>query len=364
VRLLITTDTVGGVWRFSQELVKGLLEAGDAVALVSFGPPMSSWQRSECLWIAARWGERFTYRSANVPLEWMQKNENCMHDGEVVLKQVAKEFRAELLHSNQFCYGATDIGIPVAVTAHSDVLSWARACRDGLLEDSKWLTRYCELVQSGLNCASTVIAPTQWMLRALQDSFQVPCKCSVIANGRKIHSARVRQRRLQAATAGRLWDEAKDIAMLADVHSPFSKVVAGETQGNSSALAALGDVEFRGTLREDEMLRLFSESSVYVCTSRYEPFGLAPLEAALTGCAVLARDIGSLREVWGDAAIYFDNACQLSTTMTELANRPARLHLAQERACQRAQLYTRERMTSSYRALYDHVLAKEHARVA
>jgi hypothetical protein len=40
------------------------------------------------------------------------------------------------------------------------------------------------------------------------------------------------------------------------------------------------------------------------------------------------------------------------------------LHQAQERACRRAQKYTRERMTTSYRALYAQVLAKEHACVA
>ena len=33
MRLLMTSDTVGGVWRFTQELTSGLLEAGDAVAL-------------------------------------------------------------------------------------------------------------------------------------------------------------------------------------------------------------------------------------------------------------------------------------------------------------------------------------------
>jgi glycosyltransferase involved in cell wall biosynthesis len=112
------------------------------------------------------------------------------------------------------------------------------------------------------------------------------------------------------------------------------------------------------------MLRLFAESSMYVCTSRYEPFGLAPLEAALAGCAVVARDIGSLREVWQDSAIYFSNAHQLSGILTKLAERPALLHEAQERAWQQAQLYTRERMKSAYRALFSHVLAKEHACVA
>jgi glycogen synthase len=364
VRLLITTDTVGGVWRFSQELVKGLLEAGDSVALVGFGHPMSSSQRAECLWISARWGDHFAYYSTKIPLEWMQENESCLQQGEVILQQVAREFRAELLHSNQFCYGAAQLGIPVSVTAHSDVLSWARACRCGVFKDSIWLKRYRALVQNGLNCASIVTAPTEWMLRALQQGFNVPAESYAVANGRTIPAAPAKHRRLQAVTAGRLWDEAKDVALLGKVCSPFALVAAGETQESGADFAAIRNVEIVGCLREDEMLRLFAESAVYICTSRYEPFGLAPLEAALTGCAVLAHDIDSLREVWQDDAVYFRNADQLSALLSELAERPTLLHEAQERACHRAQLYTRERMTTAYRALYAHVLAKEHACVA
>jgi glycosyltransferase involved in cell wall biosynthesis len=294
----------------------------------------------------------------------MLENEDCFYDGELVLKEVAREFRAELLHSNQFCYGAAKLRIPIIVTAHSDVLSWARACRGERLEESPWLRRYCELVQRGLEHATALTAPTDWMLQALRLSFHVPDETYAIANGRTIHAARAKKRRLQAVTAGRLWDEAKDVALLGEVRSPFRLVVAGEMQGNGSALASLRNVEFCGALREDEMLRLFAESAVYVCTSRYEPFGLAPLEAALAGCAVLVRDIASLREVWEDAAIYFNDAHELSAMLTELAERPALLCEAQEQACRRAQLYTREQMTSAYQALYAQVLAKEHACVA
>ena len=37
MRILMTTDTVGGVWSFTKELSRGLLENGCEVALVSLG---------------------------------------------------------------------------------------------------------------------------------------------------------------------------------------------------------------------------------------------------------------------------------------------------------------------------------------
>ena len=61
-------------------------------------------------------------------------------------------------------------------------------------------------------------------------------------------------------------------------------------------------------LSEDAVFAAFRSSSIYVAASRYEPFGLAALEAALCGCAIVARDIPSLREVWGEAAVYFRDA--------------------------------------------------------
>ena len=52
-------------------------------------------------------------------------------------------------------------------------------------------------------------------------------------------------------------------------------------------------------LSEEQMRELLGRAAIYIATSRYEPFGLAPLEAALSRCALVANDIPSLRELWG-----------------------------------------------------------------
>lgn len=362
MRLLMTTDAVGGVWRFAQELARGLLETGCAVAMVSFGRQLSDAQRAECRSLSERWSEQFRFVGTDVPLEWMQGNERSFGQGVTVLRRVAREFGAELLHANQFCYGAARLGIPKVVTAHSDVLSWARTCRGGALEDSAWLRRYCALVQQGLDGADAVTAPTEWMLRALKGGFSVPLEQRVIPNGRAVDARDSYVRRLQAVTVGRLWDEAKDVALLKQVRSPMPLVAAGETEWNGARPYALSDVSLRGVLSEEETIRLFEESAVYLCTSRYEPFGLAPLEAALCGCAVVARRIDSLCEVWGDAALYFADAEELSRLLSELYEEEAMLREMQRRARQHARRYSREWMTQEYLALF--TAMKEKAREA
>jgi glycosyltransferase involved in cell wall biosynthesis len=166
-------------------------------------------------------------------------------------------------------------------------------------------------------------------------------------------------RKLQAVTAGRLWDEAKNLKMLANVHFPFPLLVAGEADYESSTLPGLPDgATALGLLAENELLTLFRRSAIYLCTSRYEPFGLAPLEAALCGCAVVANDIPSLREVWGSGALYFRNATDLSALLAQLARHPQQLQAAQYRSLHRAQRYTARQMTGQYLGIYQAMLGK------
>ena len=363
MRVLITTDAVGGVWQFSHELAAGLLREGSSVALVSFGGSPATEQQQKCVHLASEYEREFLYESSSLPLEWMQQNEGAYHDAAPVLVRIAKDFRADLLHLNQFCFGALPLEIPKVVTAHSDVLTWAEACRDEPLENSPWLRQYRRLVADGLNGASVVIAPTRWMMNALHRHFPLRARTAVIPNGRAIPHTTNITRRLRAITAGRLWDEAKDIRILADVSSPFPLYVAGEIRHEGShSPTRLGSATLLGRLPQDELLRFFGESAIYICTSRYEPFGLAPLEAALCGCAVVARDIPSLREVWNDAARYFSDPQSLSEVLHECAHDQESLHAAQRRSQTRAQCFTAERMVTGYRAEFTRMLNEAEAR--
>ena len=98
-----------------------------------------------------------------------------------------------------------------------------------------------------------------------------------------------------------------------------------------------------------------ARAAIYAATSRYEPFGLAPLEAALSRCAIVASDIPSFRELWDGAALFFRN-----NDVESLRQQIARLtddgqlrrrcaNLAYERARQK---FTADRMVEDYLNLY------------
>ena len=49
----------------------------------------------------------------------------------------------------------------------------------------------------------------------------------------------------------------------------------------------------------------FFATAIFVSASRYEPFGLAVLEAAQAGAALVLSDIETFRELWDGAALFF-----------------------------------------------------------
>ena len=68
MHVLVTADTVGGVWTYTLELVTGLVRRGVRVTLVSFGsipePCQTAWMEGLC---------NLDYRPTAFRLEWMQE---------------------------------------------------------------------------------------------------------------------------------------------------------------------------------------------------------------------------------------------------------------------------------------------------
>jgi glycosyltransferase involved in cell wall biosynthesis len=123
-------------------------------------------------------------------------------------------------------------------------------------------------------------------------------------------------------------------------------------------LSAADDIELLGPRSQAELRELFAKASTYVATSRYEPFGLSPLEAALSRCALVMNDNPVFHELWGDAAIYFasNDPDDLSRVLRELEAKPRlREEFAQrgyKTACIR---FTAQRMVEQYEKIYQNV---------
>jgi glycosyltransferase involved in cell wall biosynthesis len=344
-RVLMTADAVGGVWTFAMGLARALAARGTSVCLAVLGPAPSGWQRAEALAIP---GLELTHHGG--ALEWMEEPWADVAAAGHWLLDLERRVRPDVVHLNGYCHASLPWQSPVIVTGHSCVLSWWTAVH-GTAAPPSW-DFYAHETRRGLAAAGLVTAPSAAMLDMLSGHYGPLPRGRVILNGRAL-STRPVPKEPFVLTAGRLWDPAKNVAAVcgAAPAMPWPVYVAGEREGPvARGVAACAGVRYLGQLAADDLTSWMARAAIYVLPARYEPFGLSVLEAALCECALVLGDIPSLREIWGDAAVFVppDDVGALTSSVTALAADPPRRALLAARARDRARLLTPARMAASY----------------
>ncbi len=362
MHVLLTTDSVGGVWTYTEELTAGLLRRGHRVTLVSFGGLLDDGQRA---WLLSMDAPGFEWVETEYRLEWMDSPGEDLERSAQLLRDLVLREQPDVLHINQFAFGELSDTVPVLLTGHSDMLSWWQSVHGEQAPETGRLRAYTALVRGGLQTATQLAAPTAWMARELREQYGVDRPIEVVPNGRSpelFDAGRAKQ--LQALTVGRAWDPGKYVTLLEKVEVPFPLWIAGEANSPVSAVhvprasAPPGPgrgVGYLGKQSAAQLRGLYSRTAIYVATSCYEPFGLAPLEAALSGCALVLSDLPTLREIWGDAAVFYPSrdGQALQGALRALGADPERTEDLAARALARARTrYTAESMVAHHERLY------------
>jgi glycogen(starch) synthase len=349
-KVLLTTDTVGGIWHYAVQLSKRLASQHRMeVALATMGTPLSTAQRRQLTGAAG-----VTLHESSFRLEWMSDPwDDVAQAGDWLLALEAR-LTPDIVHLNQYAFGSLPLRAPKFLVAHSCVVSWWRGVRGG--EPPVEWDHYREVVQRGLRGADLVGAPTRDMLMSLAANYGYRQPGVVLPNGRDPDAYLPAAKRPVILSAGRLWDEAKNLQALEEVAAglPWPIMVAGSNHGPEGGLRASRGVRRLGELPADELSRHYASASIYAHPARYEPFGLAPLEAALAGCALVLGDLPSLREIWGDAACYVapDDHAALQRALLQLIDHPTRLAAQARKARAVALRHSGASMATAYLAAY------------
>jgi glycogen(starch) synthase len=348
MKVLMTADTLGGVWTYALELCAAMPRV--EFVLASLGAEPSAAQRA-----AAAALDNVCLESRTCRLEWMPDCEADLADTAEWLLALAACHEPDLVHLNDYAHASLPFGVPVMVVAHSCVVSWWRAVH-GTPPPAEW-TNYRERVETAFAAADAVVAPTQSFLREVIALYGAPRRAYTIYN-----AARAREpfagvpSECSVLGAGRLWDEAKNVATLdhAAQELGFPVYVAGETRAPHGRALELRAVRALGRLEPHDLGEWMQRCAVFASPAVYEPFGLATLEAAFNGSALVLGDIPSLRELWQGAAAFVpprDCAALRRTLRALLEDATTRGYLA-ARARKRARLFLPERMATGYAALY------------
>jgi glycosyltransferase involved in cell wall biosynthesis len=344
MNVLMTADTVGGVWTYAVELTRALSDVH--FTLATMGRAATDDQRTEL-------PLNVDLVESEYKLEWQEDPWSDVDASGDWLLDIEKHEAPDVVHLNGYSHGVLPFRAPKLVVGHSCVLSWWRAVKN---EDAppSWDT-YRERVERGLAAADLVAAPSAWMLAALDEHHHLKSRRRLIYNGRRFTPDTGHAHRASIFAAGRLWDEAKNLRAVVEAAPSIAWPVRIAGDGGTSS----ENVNHLGRLEHHEMARAYGESAIYLFPALYEPFGLSVLEAALSGCALVLGDIPSLREIWRDAAVFVpprDPKAIARATNEVIENTPLRHELSQ-RALARAAEYTPKKMGAGYRAAYEELAA-------
>jgi glycogen synthase len=353
MKILMTTDTVGGVWTYSLQLAKSLARYDVTVDLATLGPPLDGSKRQEAAMLSNVSLHESSYR-----LEWMADPWEDVRLAGRWLLRLADSLQPDLIHLNDYSQGALQWPRPVLVVGHSCVLSWHQAVR-GTSAGSEW-DQYRDSVTRGLRGADLVAAPTAAMLTSLQSHYGPFAQSCVLPNGRDPVPQDPAVKQPFVLTAGRLWDDAKNIATLdaAAASIEWPVYAAGCMSSPDGGDASFSGVQPLGVLNTTTMNEWLRAAAIYVHPARYEPFGLVPLEAAQRHCALVLGDIPTLREIWQDAAMFVspDDPGELATLINRLIEEPSLRTAYAERACARSARFTADQMARRYLAAYQSLI--------
>ncbi|HEX9978981.1 MAG TPA: glycosyltransferase family 4 protein [Flavobacterium sp.] len=346
LKILMTADSIGGVWTYCIDLCRALLPYDVEVHLAVMGKYPDSHQRKQ-----AEQLPNVTLHQSTFKLEWMHEPWEDVDLAQDWLVSIYEDIKPDMMHFNNYGQVNYDWDCPVITVFHSCVLTWWQAVKNENAP-AAW-ERYGALVASALANSDAVVFPTEAIKLQAECFYGKIENTSIINNARNINIPSGIPKEPFIFCAGRIWDEAKNIHMLSRIAGrlPWPLFIAGD---NGDATETYQNIVLLGTLNPDEIRQWMAKASIYINPAKYEPFGLSVLEAAKAGCALALSGIDTLLEIWNDSAVYFDphkedEALQALSRLVSDKNLRQRLSL---KAKERAVRYDTKLMANQYMSLY------------
>jgi len=359
MHVLITIDAVGGVWQYGLDLARGMASRGTRATLALLGPGPDAHQRAEAEAVPG-----LHLIETGRPLDWLCNGPEPILEAGAAVAKLAGELGVDLVHLNMpTLAGAAAFDMPVVAMTHGCVSTWWEAANDEPLDRQFHWHR--DLMREGLAAADRRVAPTASYAATIARHYGLSDLPRVVHNGRlpllrtPLQSAPARR----VLTVGRLWDRVKRADLLdrvaADLPVPFA--AAGAAVGPHGETVALEHLVPLGQLGAAALGRELAERPVFVSAASFEPFGLAVLEAAGAGCALVLSDICSFRELWDGAALFVgrDDEIGYREAIESLLDDPAAREELGTAAARRADRYTPQASADAMLGIYAELLEKQ-----
>lgn len=160
-------------------------------------------------------------------------------------------------------------------------------------------------------------------------------------------------------------------ALSPELRELFPLVIAGMRGWNLEqfdkelqGMVQSGQVRLLGYVRDSDLPKVYAGAKVFLFPSKYEGFGLPPLEAMASGLPVLASNRASIPEVVGEAGILLDpdDPIEWTNAINSLLEDDEQEHRLSNLSLARAHTFTWERCAEQTLAAYEYALGRPIAR--
>ena len=350
--ILIAADAAGGTFQYSLDLARGLARLGHDTLLALTGPAASSEQIK-----AATGIPRLRLVDTGVEVEW--GDEDSLAEAAQAIASLAAEAGADVVQLNMPALaGLADFARPVVAVLHDCVATrWDSVQGTELPDEFAWRTA---LVAEGLRAADLVVTPSAAFGESVRRRYRLDAAPRTVHHGRSPLAVPSGAPHDFIFTAGRLWDEGKNLGMLDAAAGRIGVPVraAGPLAGPNGARVMFDNIHCLGTLDEEELGRWLSARPVFVSTALHEPFGLSVLEAASAGCALVLSDIPTFRELWDEVAVFVDPRDEkgFARAVGDLVGDDFERAVLGRAAKERSARYTPDAMAAQMASLYRELL--------
>jgi glycosyltransferase involved in cell wall biosynthesis len=313
----------------------------------------------------------FDRRSENLAKVWFEQ---------IALRQAGRKLKVNLIHVPYFAAPLRSAA-PIIVTIHDLIPLLLPAYRGG-----RSVQAYMRLAAAGARRAAAVIADSEHTRKDIVEHLRIPPERITVTHlaAAPFYGPRDETRIAEVCTRFRLrrpyvyyiggFDVRKNVRMAVLAFAEATKdwaerpslAIGGRVPAeasdffpdiNSTILEAgvASDVALLGPVSDEDNTTLMAGCAAFLAPSRYEGFGLAPLEAMQSGAPVIASRASSIAEVVADGGILLDpddlpgwsSALRRVLTDTAAANELRRRGLA------RAQHFRWEKTAQQTVAVYD-----------
>jgi len=347
----MTADTIGGVWTYAMTLCESLQNQGIEIHLATLGRPISDHQNKQLEKL-----ENVILYESNFKLEWMEDPGDDVQATAFWIGEIYEKVQPDLLHFNNYVKISDRWNCPKITVFHSCVATWFEAVKGEKIPES-W-QKYMQHLNKALQASDCIVFPSNGIKNLAEKVHGQIENSVVIYNGANFTYNKIPKKQHYILTAGRIWDKAKNISLLRKVAASLSwpLKIAGSNAEYVHDRAI--NIHYLGELPHEKVCEYMGRAAVFASSALYEPFGLAVLEAAYSGCALALSDNQVFKEIWGDAATYFDpnDEAEARAAIQLLIDDEALRKKMAEKAKGRASEFTAVKMSANYFSLYLNML--------